>query len=103
MAKFYDPTTVISIKNGGGIRSAIGNVIAVGDDLTLSPPVANAAAGKQTGDISQLDIENSLRFNNQLSLVTLTASGLRSILEHAVAGTTATATPGQFAQVAGVK
>lgn len=103
MANFYDSTTVISIKNGGGIRSAIGNVIAVGDDVTLVPPIANPSAGKQSGDISQLDIENSLRFNNQLSLVTLTASGLRSILEHAVAGTTATSTPGQFAQVAGVR
>ncbi|MFN3968403.1 choice-of-anchor I family protein [Flavobacterium sp.] len=103
MANFYDPATVISIKNGGGIRSAIGNVIAVGDEVTLVPPIANPSAGKQSGDISQLDIENSLRFNNQLSLVTLTASGLRAILEHAVAGTTATSTPGQFAQVAGVR
>jgi uncharacterized protein YjiK/2',3'-cyclic-nucleotide 2'-phosphodiesterase (5'-nucleotidase family) len=103
LAKFYDPTTVISIKNGGGIRSAIGNVIAVGDDVTYAPPIANPSAGKQSGDISQLDIENSLRFNNQLSLVTLTASGLRSVLEHAVNATTATATPGQFAQVAGVR
>jgi uncharacterized protein YjiK/2',3'-cyclic-nucleotide 2'-phosphodiesterase (5'-nucleotidase family) len=103
LAKFYDPTTVISIKNGGGIRSAIGNVIAVGNNVTLVPPIANPSAGKQSGDISQLDIENSLRFNNQLSLVTLTASGMRSILENAVAATTATATPGQFAQVAGVR
>lgn len=103
MSKFYDPTTVISIKNGGGIRSAIGNVIAVGSNVTLVPPIANPSAGKQSGDISQLDIENSLRFNNQLSLLTLNASGLRSILEHAVAATTATATPGQFAQVAGVR
>jgi 2',3'-cyclic-nucleotide 2'-phosphodiesterase (5'-nucleotidase family) len=103
MAKFYDPTTVVSIKNGGGIRSAIGNVIAVGNNLTLVPPIANPTAGKQAGDISQLDIENSFRFNNQLSLVTLTASGLRSILEHAIAATTATATPGQFAQVGGVR
>ncbi len=103
LAKFYDPTTVISIKNGGGIRSAIGNVIAVGDNVTLVPPVANPSAGKQSGDISQLDIENSLRFNNQLSIVTLTASGMRAILERAVSGTTATATPGQFAQVAGVR
>jgi 2',3'-cyclic-nucleotide 2'-phosphodiesterase (5'-nucleotidase family) len=71
MAKFYDSTTVIAIKNGGGIRSAIGNVIAVGDNVTLAPPIANPTAGKQSGDISQLDIENSLRFNNQLSLVTL--------------------------------
>jgi 2',3'-cyclic-nucleotide 2'-phosphodiesterase (5'-nucleotidase family) len=103
LAKFYDPTTVISIKNGGGIRSAIGNVIAVGSDVTLVPPIANPSAGKQSGDISQLDIENSLRFNNTLSLVTLTATGMRSILERAVSATTATATPGQFAQVSGVR
>ncbi len=103
LAKFYDPTTVISIKNGGGIRSAIGNIIAVGDNVTYAPPIANPSAGKQSGDISQLDIENALRFNNQLSLVTLTATGLRAILEHAVAATNATATPGQFAQVAGVR
>ncbi len=103
LAKLYDPTTVISIKNGGGIRSAIGNVNAVGDNVTYGPTIANPSAGKQSGDISQLDIENSLRFNNQLSLMTLTASGLRSILEHAVRATTATATPGQFAQVAGVR
>jgi 2',3'-cyclic-nucleotide 2'-phosphodiesterase (5'-nucleotidase family) len=103
MAKFYDPATAISIKNAGGIRSAIGNVNAVGNNVTLEPPVANPTAGKQAGDISQLDIENSLRFNNQLSLLTLTASGLRSIIEHAVAATTASSTPGQFAQVAGVR
>jgi hypothetical protein len=103
MAKFYDPTTVISIKNGGGLRSAIGNVIAVGDNVTYAPPIANPSASKLAGDISQLDIENSLRFNNQLSLMTLTATGLRAILEHAVNATTATATPGQFAQVAGVR
>jgi 2',3'-cyclic-nucleotide 2'-phosphodiesterase (5'-nucleotidase family) len=53
LAQFYDPTTVISIKNGGGIRSAIGNVIAVGDNVTLVPPIANPGAGKQSGDISQ--------------------------------------------------
>jgi 2',3'-cyclic-nucleotide 2'-phosphodiesterase (5'-nucleotidase family) len=103
MAKFYEPSTVISIKNGGGIRSAIGNIIADGSNVILAPPIANPSAGKLEGDISQLDIENSLRFNNQLSLLTLTASGMRSILEHTVAGTTPTSTPGQFGQVAGVR
>ncbi len=103
MAKFYDPATTVSIKNGGGIRSLIGNVEAVGSVVTLSPPLANPSVGKQLGDISQLDIENSLRFNNQLSLVTVSAQGLRRLLEHGVAATAAGATPGQFPQIAGVR
>jgi 2',3'-cyclic-nucleotide 2'-phosphodiesterase (5'-nucleotidase family) len=31
MARRYDPTVTVSIKNGGGIRSAVGFVNAVGD------------------------------------------------------------------------
>lgn len=103
MARFYDASTTISIKNGGGIRSVIGYVNAVGSTVTLEPPLANPSAGKAQGDISQLDIENSLRFNNQLSLLTLTASGLRSVLEHGVKATAPGATPGQFPQIAGVR
>ena len=103
MARFYDASTTVSIKNGGGIRSVIGNVNAVGSNVTLEPPLANPSAGKLQGDISQLDIENSLRFNNQLSLLSLTASGLRSILEHGVRATAPGATPGQFPQIAGVR
>ncbi|WP_395834606.1 hypothetical protein [Archangium violaceum] len=32
-----------------------------GSDPTYGPPAANPAANKHEGDISQLDIENSLR------------------------------------------
>lgn len=103
MAKFYDAGTTVSIKNGGGIRSSIGYVNAVGSIVAYEPPQANPTAGKLQGDISQLDIENSLRFNNQLSVLSLTASGLRTILEHGVRATSAGATPGQFPQVAGVR
>ena len=103
MAKFYDSGTTISIKNGGGIRSSIGYVDAVGNVVSYEPPQANPAVGKLQGDISQLDIENSLRFNNQLSVLSLTASGLRTILEHGVRATATGATPGQFPQVAGVR
>lgn len=103
MARFYDSTTSVSIKNGGGIRSVIGYVNAVGSTVNLEPPLANPSAGKAQGDISQLDIENSLRFNNQLSLLTLTASGLRSILEHGVRATAPGVTPGQFPQLSGVR
>jgi hypothetical protein len=103
MAKFYDSTTVISIKNGGGIRSIIGYIQAWGDSVVYFPPQANPAAGKQDGDISQLDIENSLRFNNLLSLLTVDATGLRRTLEHGVSATAPGATPGQFPQIAGVR
>jgi 2',3'-cyclic-nucleotide 2'-phosphodiesterase / 3'-nucleotidase / 5'-nucleotidase len=103
MAKKYDPSVSVSLKNGGGIRSVIGYVNSVGSNVSLEPPLANPTAGKLQGDISQLDIENSLRFNNQLSLVTLNANGLRAILEHGVRATTPGATPGQFPQIGGVR
>jgi glycerophosphoryl diester phosphodiesterase len=106
-AKAVDPSTVISIKNGGGIRSNIG-VISAADgstdpnDFDLLPPAANPEAGKEEGEISQLDISNSLRFNNGLTLLTLTAEQLLQTLEHGLAGTVPGATPGQFPQVSGI-
>jgi 2',3'-cyclic-nucleotide 2'-phosphodiesterase (5'-nucleotidase family) len=103
MARRYDPSVTISIKNGGGIRSAIGYINAVGGTVTLEPPQANPIAGKLQGDISQLDIENSLRFNNQLSALTLTAANLRTILEHGVAASGPGQTQGRFPQVSGVR
>jgi phosphodiesterase/alkaline phosphatase D-like protein/2',3'-cyclic-nucleotide 2'-phosphodiesterase (5'-nucleotidase family) len=101
MARLVDPTVVVSIKNGGGIRAEIGVV----DGFTgeLKPTAANPLAGKRAGEISQLDVENSLRFNNQLSLVTVTALELRNVLEHGVAASRDGATPGQFPQVSGVE
>ena len=97
-----DTTVRISLKNGGGIRDAIGTV-GVGAVPTYDPPAANPQAGKQLGDISRLDIENSLRFNNRLALVTITAAQLKEILEHGVAASNSGATPGQFPQVGGVR
>ena len=43
-------------------------------------------SGKPEGGVSQLDIANSLRFNNALSLITLTPQQLLEVLEHAVVG-----------------
>jgi 2',3'-cyclic-nucleotide 2'-phosphodiesterase / 3'-nucleotidase / 5'-nucleotidase len=103
MARRYDPSVTISIKNGGGIRSAIGVVNAVGGNVSLDPPAANPLAGKAQGDISQLDIENSLRFNNLLSNLTLTAANLRTILEHGVAASGPGQTQGRFPQISGVR
>ncbi|HEY9646107.1 MAG TPA: 5'-nucleotidase C-terminal domain-containing protein [Chroococcidiopsis sp.] len=106
-AKQIDSSVVISIKNGGGIRSNIGVIAAAdggtsADDFDLLPPAANPSAGKEEGEISQLDIANALRFNNGLSLVTVTAAQLEQILEHGVRATSPGGTPGQFPQVGGL-
>jgi 2',3'-cyclic-nucleotide 2'-phosphodiesterase (5'-nucleotidase family) len=107
-AKTLDDSTVISIKNGGGIRSPIGFVSAPAgstnpDDVERLPPAANPLAGKEAGDISQLDVADSLRFNNSLSLVTVTAQELLAVVEHGVAGAGPGLTPGAFPQVGGIK
>jgi hypothetical protein len=93
----------VSLKNGGGIRNAIGSTDAQGNP---QPTKANASASKLAGDISRLDIEDSLKFNNALSLLTVKASQLKMLLEHGVAGSDGTgadkATPGQFSQLGGI-
>ena len=101
-ARQYDNQVKVSIKNGGGIRSAIGNVNAVGNTTILENTSANPSAGKARGDISQLDIENSLRFNNGLVIGRVNTAGLKRILEHGISATKPGATPGQFPQVGGV-
>jgi 2',3'-cyclic-nucleotide 2'-phosphodiesterase (5'-nucleotidase family) len=102
-AKQYDGEVMVSLKNGGGIRSAMGQVFAVGDQVQYLPPAANPTAGKEEGDISQLDIENSLRFNNRLSVLDVTASGLKQLLEHGVAASGPGQTPGRFPQISGMR
>ncbi len=102
VAQQVDPSVQVSIKNGGGIRAEIGEVVNNGDVTEFLPPQANALSGKLEGQISQLDIENSLRFNNDLTLLTTTAAGLKELLEHGVAATMPGATPGQFPQIGGM-
>ncbi len=104
VAQQFDPTTVVSIKNGGGIRAAIGEVVETSPGVYIFlPPQANTLSGKLEKEVSQLDIENSLRFNNLLSLVTVTTAGLRQLMEHGFAATAPGATPGQFPQIGGLK
>ncbi|MEH2146984.1 bifunctional metallophosphatase/5'-nucleotidase [Nostoc sp.] len=107
IAKRYDPKTVISIKNGGGIRDNIGIYTfppgsTRSQDAIKLPPQANPVAGKKEKEISQLDITNALRFNNGLTLVTLDAIELLAVIEHSVAAIAPGATPGSFPQVAGL-
>lgn len=100
IAQEVDPDVVVSIKNGGGIRASIGQIAPeTGEQI---PPAGNPEAGKEAGEVSQLDIENSLRFNNELTLLTVTAEQLLQVIEHGVAATESGATPGQFPQVSGL-
>lgn len=85
-------TYIVSLKNGGGIRTQIGTLSAPKEDGTVDklPP---------DGGVSQLDVENSLRFNNQLMMFDTTPEGLKAILEHGVAAGTL---QGRFPQLGGV-
>ncbi len=71
---------VFSLKNGGGIRASLGSVLANG---TKVAPIANALTSKPAGGISQLDVENALRFDNKLMVFDATPLGLKNILEFA--------------------
>ena len=97
-ARRFDPTVAVSLKNSGGIRASIG---VTASNSTLPPP-GNPLVGKVAGQISQIDIENTVRFNNGLSVLTLTAAQLLEVIEHGVARSELGSTPGQFPQVAGV-
>jgi 2',3'-cyclic-nucleotide 2'-phosphodiesterase (5'-nucleotidase family)/DNA-binding beta-propeller fold protein YncE len=91
-------TFVASLKNGGGVRAQIGSVdVVTGDKETT---LANPDAGKPEGGVSQLDIENSLRFNNGLMAFDTTAAGLKAILEHGVA---VLGNQGRYPQIGGIR
>ncbi|MFZ4408737.1 MAG: 5'-nucleotidase C-terminal domain-containing protein, partial [Paracraurococcus sp.] len=86
---------MVSLKNGGGLRASVGSV---DEDGTKLPP--DATSVKPAGGISQLDIENALRFDNKLMVFDTTAQGLKNILEY---GTTLAAGNGGYAQLGGVR
>ncbi len=104
-ARQLDEDVMVSFKNGGGIREPIGNVVVDGGDSEPSyqAPGANPAIGKPEGGVSQLDAASSLRFNNDLTIISVTRSTLLDILEHAVAASAPGVTAGQFAQVGGIQ
>jgi hypothetical protein len=90
---------IVSFKNGGGIRAQIGAVSSAGGSSLKLPPPANPAVGKPVGGVSQLDIENALRFNNKLIAFDTTPTGLKALLEHGVA---LWPNQGRFPQIGGV-
>lgn len=107
-ARLAEAGVAVSLKNGGGIRGAIGLIVQPPGsndpaDVEFLPTPANAEAGKNEGDISQFDLEGSLAFNNELSLLTVTAAELHEIMEYAVSATADGVTPGQFPQIGGIR
>ncbi len=98
-ARRVDSSTVISIKNAGALGGSIGAMALHNGILQRQPPLGNPHVGKSAGEISQLDIEAALRFNDGLMLLTVTAQQLRDTMEWAIAGS---GTPGQFPQVSGL-
>ena len=107
IAQQTDPTVVLSIKNGGGIRDDIGQLVvpAGGTGEPEKLPTEEIPGVKPAGGISETDIANTLRFNNGLTLLTITAEELLAVLEHGVAESTPddAETPGRFPQVAGLE
>ena len=110
IAKEADPSVVISIKNGGGIRDDIGQLIVpaggTGEAEGFPTEAVVDADGnivKPEGGISENDIVNSLRFNNGLTLLTVTAEELVAIIEHGIGASAPGETPGRFPQVSGLQ
>ena len=108
IAQEADDSVVISLKNGGGIRADIGNVTipagGTGEPVETPNEAVFDADGnevKPEGGISETDIANTLAFNNELTLITVTAEELLEIVEHSVSASEEGATPGQFPQIAG--
>jgi 2',3'-cyclic-nucleotide 2'-phosphodiesterase (5'-nucleotidase family) len=94
-------TNVIVIKNGGGIRSEIGNFVVTGETPMPIPP-ANDGLDAEPGDVSEGHLRGTLRFDNGLTVLDVTGEELKTLLEHGVAQTEEGATPGRFPQVAGI-
>lgn len=106
-AKQIDSGITVSLKNGGGLRAPIGDIGGTDKNPILMPPESRTVEQdgylKPAGAISQLDLENTLRFNNSLVVVETTASGLQKLMEHAVSASSSGNTPGQFAQIGGMR
>ncbi|MEP9377604.1 bifunctional metallophosphatase/5'-nucleotidase [Aquabacter sp. CN5-332] len=98
-----EATFVVSLKNGGGIRTPIGTLSEpdpVDGSIDKLPPPANGAVGKLEGGVSLLDVENALRFNNRLMVYDTTPEGLLNILNW---GAGLSANNGGFPQIGGVR
>jgi len=95
-----DASVDISLKNGGGLRTEIGSAVLPGgsndpNDIVFSPPANNG--------VSEGHLRATLRFDNGLVRLTLTADELVTIIEHGLAEVAPGAEPGRFPQVGGMR
>ncbi len=94
-----DNPVLVSIKNGGGIRTEIGtSKLPAGsndpDDLEFFAPENN--------EVTEGHLRATLRFNNGLVRLTLTAQELKDVIEHSLSSVAPGATAGSFPQIAGM-
>jgi 2',3'-cyclic-nucleotide 2'-phosphodiesterase/3'-nucleotidase/5'-nucleotidase len=94
-----DAPVLVSIKNGGGIRTEIGtSKLPPGTndpkDLEFFPPENNA--------VTEGHLRATLRFNNGLVRLTLTARELKDVLEHTLSEVAPGVTDGGFPQISGM-
>ena len=106
LARHHEPEALLALRNGGGIRAPIGDVLIPpgsldASEVELQPPAANRF--RPQGSISRLDLETALAFNGELVALTVTAGELLDIMEYAVSGMAPGATPGWFPQFAGLR
>ncbi len=91
---------LVSLQSGSGLTGPIGMVLEDLDGNALKrAPAGSVALGKPAGGVSQLDVENALRFNHRLMTFETTPQGLKEMLEHGVA---AWPNQGRFPQVGGL-
>ncbi len=103
-AQQIDPTVTVSLQNAGGIRVQVGDVVVDQDtdETSFLPPQENEF--RPEGAVSQLAISDVFRFDNSLTLQTITQEQLIVQLENGVENAVPTLDnePGQFPQIAGV-
>jgi 5'-nucleotidase / UDP-sugar diphosphatase len=106
LGRQQEPEAVIALRNGGGVRAPIGDVVVPpgsqdASEVQLQPPAANRF--RPEGGISRLDLETALAFNGELVALTVTAGELFDIMEYTVSGIAPGATPGWFPQFTGLR
>ena len=90
----------VAFINGGGIRDMIGTEQVMPDEsVHRNAPEANPILGKQEGEISKLDVLNSLRFDNTMTLGSINVAQLKRSVEAMVAETR----HGGFGQISGFR
>jgi hypothetical protein len=90
----------VAFVNGGGIRDMIGTEQVMPDETVhRSPPEANPSLDKQVGEISKLDVLNSLRFDNTIAMGSISIAQLKRSAEAMVSE----ARHGGFGQISGFR